>query len=80
MHLAAISSIDDDILKLMDEVDLDAFLKEASDAIDDPDTLSQFLREKATIAVERFLVSTNILFSVLRCSYLVLRIRYDFIL
>lgn len=41
----------------MDEVDLDEFLKEASDAFDDPDLLAQFIREKATIAVERFLVS-----------------------
>jgi hypothetical protein len=40
----------------MDEVDVDEFLKEASEAIDDPETLAQFLREKATIAVERFLV------------------------
>jgi hypothetical protein len=41
----------------MDEVDLDEFLKEASHALDDPDLLSRFVREKATIAVERFLVS-----------------------
>lgn len=41
----------------MDEVDLNEFLKEAADAIDDPDALSQFLREKVTIAIERFLVS-----------------------
>jgi hypothetical protein len=41
----------------MDEVDLDEFLKEASDAMDDPELLSQFVREKATIAIERFLVS-----------------------
>lgn len=39
----------------MDEVDLDEFLKEASDAMDDPDKLTQFIREKATIAVQRFL-------------------------
>jgi len=43
----------------MDEVDVDAFLKEASEAIDDPESLSAFLREKATIAVERFLVSQH---------------------
>lgn len=42
----------------MDEVNLDEFLKEASDAIDDPDNLSKFIREKATIAIERFLVSS----------------------
>jgi hypothetical protein len=39
----------------MDEVDVDQFIREASAAIDDPDTLSQFLREKVTIAIERFL-------------------------
>lgn len=41
----------------MDEVNLDEFLREMSDAIDDPDKFSQYIREKATIAVERFLVS-----------------------
>jgi hypothetical protein len=50
-------------LKLIDEVDLDDFLKEASEAIDDADKLSQFLREKATIAVERFLVSFSLSFT-----------------
>ena len=48
-------SIDDDILNLMDEVDLDEFLKEASDAMDDPEKLTHFIREKATMAVQRFL-------------------------
>ena len=52
-------SIEDDILNLMDEVNLDEFLKEMSDAIDDPEKLSQYIREKATIAVERFLVSCD---------------------
>lgn len=41
----------------MDEVDLDQFLKEASDALDDSELLTQFIRDKATIAIERFLVS-----------------------
>jgi hypothetical protein len=41
----------------MDEVNIDEFLREASSAIDDPDKLAMFIREKATIAVERFLVS-----------------------
>ena len=50
-------SIDDDILKLMDEVELDKFLKEASEAIDDVDKLAFFIRDKATTAIERFLVS-----------------------
>jgi hypothetical protein len=39
----------------MDEVNLDEFLKEASSALDDPDKLTEFFREKATIAVQRFL-------------------------
>jgi hypothetical protein len=30
-------------------------LKEASDAVDDPEKLSEFIKEKATIAIERFL-------------------------
>ena len=41
----------------MDEVDIDEFLKEAAMAIDDAEKLSEFIREKATIAIERFLVS-----------------------
>ena len=39
----------------MDEVDLDEFLREASYAMDDPEKLTHFIREKATIAVQRFL-------------------------
>ena len=50
-------SIDDDILKLMDEVDVDEFLKEGFEAIDNPEKLASFVREKSTIAMERFLVS-----------------------
>jgi len=50
-------SLDDDILKLMDEVELDKFLKEASEAIDDADKLADFIRDKASSAIERFLVS-----------------------
>jgi len=46
-------------LNLLDEVDLDMFLKEASEALDDPEKLSQFVREKVTIAIERFLVSPS---------------------
>jgi hypothetical protein len=48
-------SIEDDILNLVDEVDIDEFLKEASDALEDPDKLSEFIKEKAAIAIERFL-------------------------
>jgi hypothetical protein len=51
------ASIDDDILNLMDEVDVDEFLKEGVEAMEDPEKLSQFIREKSTIAIERFLVS-----------------------
>ena len=40
----------------MDEVNLDEFLRETSDALDDPDKFSQYIREKATVAIERFLV------------------------
>lgn len=42
----------------MDEVNLDEFLRETSDAIDDPEKFSLYIREKATIAIERFLVSS----------------------
>eukprot|EP00934_Nitzschia_sp_Nitz4_P008332 Nitzschia sp. Nitz4//scaffold43_size134323//59252//64701//NITZ4_003299-RA/size134323-processed-gene-0.11-mRNA-1//1//CDS//3329551948//8322//frame0 len=48
-------SIEDDILNLVDEVDIDQFLKEASEAVDDPGKTSEFIREKATVAIERFL-------------------------
>jgi hypothetical protein len=53
------NSIDSDILNLMDEVNLDEFLRETVVAIDDPVKLSAYLREKATLAVERFLVRTT---------------------
>ncbi|GKY95686.1 hypothetical protein MPSEU_000529600 [Mayamaea pseudoterrestris] len=49
------SNIDDDILKLMDEVNVDEFVKGASKALDDPDALAGFLKQKTSIAVERFL-------------------------
>jgi hypothetical protein len=49
-------SIDDDILNLMDEVDIEAFLREASEAIEDSEKLARFIRDKSTTAVERFLV------------------------
>ncbi|KAL7560709.1 hypothetical protein ACA910_021439 [Epithemia clementina (nom. ined.)] len=56
MHvLPYYSSIDDDLLGLMDEVDLDEFLREASEAMEDEEKLNEFIREKATIAIERFL-------------------------
>lgn len=55
MYSPFVTSIDDDILNLIDEVDLEEFLKEASDAIVDADVFADFVREKATVAVERFL-------------------------
>jgi len=51
-------SLDDDILKLVDEVDLEQLLQEASEALDKSDDMTDFFREKATIAIERFLVRT----------------------
>jgi hypothetical protein len=48
-------SIDEDILNLMDEVDIDELLREASEAFVDADKLTLFLREKSTLAIERFL-------------------------
>ena len=49
------SSIDDDILNLMDEVDMDELLREASEAMVDSDRLANFIRDKSTIAIQRFL-------------------------
>jgi hypothetical protein len=43
----------------MDEVNLDEFLKDTASAIDDPEKLSAYLCEKATLAVERFLVRNS---------------------
>ncbi|CAJ1936223.1 unnamed protein product [Cylindrotheca closterium] len=48
-------SIEDDILNLVDEIDIDGFLREAALSLDDPEKLSDFIREKTTIAIERFL-------------------------
>jgi hypothetical protein len=52
----------------MDEVDLDEFLKEAADAIEDADKLSEFIREKTIIAIERFLVSLVFVCSGCACA------------
>lgn len=41
----------------MDEINIDEFVQEASEVIDDADRLSKYIREKATIGIERFLVS-----------------------
>lgn len=50
-------SIDVDILNLVDELNVDEFVKEASSALDDEEKLREFIKEKTTIMVERFLVS-----------------------
>lgn len=50
-------SIDDDILKLVDEVDVDELVKEASVALEDEERFGEFVKEKVTMAIERFLVS-----------------------
>jgi hypothetical protein len=46
-------------LNLVDEVNIDEFVKEASIALEDEDQLRQFIKEKAAIAIERFLVSVQ---------------------
>ena len=51
-----LDSIEDDILNLVDEVDIDEFLREAAEAVDDQQKLNEFIREKSTVAIERFLV------------------------
>lgn len=48
-------SIDIDILNLVDDINVDQFVKEASLALEDEDMLRDFIKEKATTAVERFL-------------------------
>lgn len=59
--MACCYSIEDDILNLVDEMDIDGFLHEAALSLDDPENLSDFIREKTTIAIERFLVSHSLL-------------------
>ncbi len=39
----------------MDEVNIDEFVKEASGALEDEALLREFIKEKATIAIERLL-------------------------
>lgn len=48
-------SIDADILNLVDELNVDEFVKEASVALEDEDLLRQFIKEKTTTAIERLL-------------------------
>ena len=49
-------SIDEDILRLIDEVDLKKELKEVGEAIVDTDKFPQYIREKSASAVSKFLV------------------------
>jgi hypothetical protein len=55
----------------MDEVNLDEFLKDTASAIDDPEKLSAYLCEKATLAVERFLVRNSNLIGE-KCAHIIL--------
>eukprot|EP00536_Pseudo-nitzschia_multiseries_P014949 jgi/Psemu1/291736/fgenesh1_pg.795_\ len=48
-------SIDDDILNLVDGINVDEFVKEASIALEDEGMLRDFIKEKTMVAVERFL-------------------------
>ncbi|KAL3902589.1 MAG: hypothetical protein SGILL_010773, partial [Bacillariaceae sp.] len=48
-------SIDVDILNLVDELNIDEFIKEASVALEDEGLLREFVQKKASIAIERFL-------------------------
>lgn len=50
-------SIDDDILKLVDEVNVDELVKEASEALEDDELFRYFIKDKVSMAIERFLVS-----------------------
>ncbi|KAI2501154.1 hypothetical protein MHU86_13300 [Fragilaria crotonensis] len=55
MSLPFFPSIDEDILNLVDELDIDKFVKEASAAMTDAHRLSKFIRDKSAIAMQRFL-------------------------
>ena len=49
------STIDEDILQLIDDLSIKRFLKEAADALLDADRFPIFLKEKLTFAISRFL-------------------------
>uniref|UniRef100_A0A7S2A1I7 Uncharacterized protein n=1 Tax=Ditylum brightwellii TaxID=49249 RepID=A0A7S2A1I7_9STRA len=49
------SSIDNDFLNLLDEVELDKILKDAVEALADTHKFAQFVREKSSIVLHRFL-------------------------
>ena len=55
--LPYIKTIDNDILDLIDEFSFDLFLKEITDVIGDPEKSVAYVTERASILVERFLVS-----------------------
>jgi hypothetical protein len=54
-------SIDDDILNLIDEFDPEKELRDIADALAEPTIFSNYIREKSTVAVSKFLVSTCLL-------------------
>lgn len=53
--LPYIKTIDNDILDLMDEFDFDLLLKEISDSIGDAEKLKDYITDRSTVLVERFL-------------------------
>ena len=61
------SSIDDDIASLVEELHLRSELTQAAEAIVDSDKFAVYLNQKAVIAIDRFFVSTIILYLV--CSF-----------
>jgi len=50
-----IKTIDHDILNLMDEFDPDTLLRELSDSIGDSDKFIQYVKERTSVLIERFL-------------------------
>lgn len=75
-HLLFQKSIDEDFLRLIDEVDLQQELKEAGDAILDPDRFPQYVREKSIKAVSKFLVSSALLLAIIILKHLCNNLRY----
>lgn len=68
-------SIEEDILRLIDEVDLKKELKEVGEAIVDTDKFPQYIREKSASAVSRFLVCIFFhLFKLLHSSFMIMNV------
>lgn len=53
--LGFVFSIDHDILNLMDEFDPDMLLRELSDSIGDSEKFIQYIKERTSLLIERFL-------------------------